>query len=63
MLALNVSEIFRIEMFDHKNLGQFHGFQHSQWTNLMADINVFKSRKPYFALVPQRLIDISVPDI
>ena len=41
-LALTISEIFRLEIFDLENLGQGHAVRHSQWSHPMANINIFK---------------------
>ena len=42
-LALTVSEIITIQMFDFENLDHGQGLQHSQWFHSMTNVNVYKS--------------------
>ena len=47
-------------MFDFENLGQCREVQHSQWSYLMVNINLYISRSSELVATSHRFQDISI---
>ena len=47
-LALTISEILIVKIFDHQDVGQGHGVQFSQWQHSMANIKIYKCHCLHF---------------
>ena len=54
----NFCEILMVQICDFEILGQGHGEQHSQRSQSMANINLYKSHTRFFSSGSHRLRDI-----